>query len=614
MISDSKLFLSARINKEQKCVECTIESCICLFVYAYCDFELKTYFIDDADCKCRVSLEILEHIDYECLTIDHIQYKELSLVLPTIETDNKKTYIAGICAVLRWAIKSHIDKFPDNFSQSLLGFRGGCLVACTESSVWTKFCELQLPNSVAEMKYLKENGEQSVRIPESLVLLEAHLKRPVRTHNILKRKLDIAKKIKQNKSETEAIDSMTVPTESIDFTIYDKNLDPVKSDDISKTLENLVITEKSEDFNLHHNYLEGIDLTLADMIAFPCVHYLLTNLPLKCMDYLVNVGQWYERMISHAFVKKAAKKCGFLLTAIKSMDTCDIIVPVVDKDSLYKRDPSHTKLKIKHKNPCEILTLLQNASIHPQYSTNFCSSLEWEKLPSALHPATGDLPQKRIDRKCQQIESMVTAVLKVAKDGQTIVEFCAGGGHVGLLLAYFLPNCKIVLIENKESSIFRARKRAESLNLKNVFFYQCNLDYFKGTFDLGVSLHACGVATDLVIQQCIKQNASFVCCPCCYGGVQNTHLLSYPLSKKFCNTSLSYEKYLLLAHCADRTEINTPTAKQGELCMGLIDTDRTFYAEEYGYDVKLTTLEPKSCSPKHNLVIGKSPKLKCVDS
>ncbi|KAF8782336.1 Glutathione S-transferase C-terminal like protein [Argiope bruennichi] len=420
------------------------------------------------------------------------------------------------------------------------------------------------------MNSLKENEEQSVTIPETLVLLEAHLKQPVRTHNILKRKLDIAKKMKQNKSDTETIDSITVPAETIDVTIYDKNLDPVNSDDISKALENLVITEKSQDFNLHHNYLEGIDLTLADMIAFPCVHYLFNNLPSNCMEYLVNVRQWYERMVSHAFVRKAAKKCGFSLMAIKSLDTCDIVVPIVDKDSLYKRDPSHTKLKIKHKNPSEILTLLQNASIHPQYSTNFCSSLEWEKLPSALHPATGDLPQKRVDRSANKLKVW---------------------GHVGLLLAYFLPKCKIVLIENKESSIFRARNRAESLNLTNVFFYQCNLDYFKGTFDLGVSLHACGVATDLVIQQCIKQQASFVCCPCCYG-----------------------EKTPFRVIVLIRTEINTPTAEQGELCMGLIDTDRAFYAEEYEYDVKLTTLEPKSCSPKHNLIIGRSPKLKRLDA
>lgn len=44
---------------------------------------------------------------------------------------------------------------------------------------------------------------------------------------------------------------------------------------------------------------------------------------------------------------------------------------------------------------------------------------------SSLH--LGDLPQKRLERKCQQLESIVSAVLKIAKDNQVIVEFCAGG-------------------------------------------------------------------------------------------------------------------------------------------------------------------------------------------
>ena len=79
----------------------------------------------------------------------------------------------------------------------------------------------------------------------------------------------------------------------------------------------------------------------------------------------------------------------------------------------------------------------------------------------------------------------------------------------------------------------RAVKRVQSLGLSNCRFYQGNMDYFKGRFDIGVSLHACGVATDLVIQACIRNGASFVSCPCCYGSVQANHMLSYPRSNVF---------------------------------------------------------------------------------
>ena len=69
--------------------------------------------------------------------------------------------------------------------------------------------------------------------------------------------------------------------------------------------------------------------------------------------------------------------------------------------------------------------------------------------------------------------------------------------------------------------------------LRNVYFFQCNLDYFRGAFDVGVSLHACGVATDLVLRACLANNACFVSCPCCYGSLQENHVLAYPKSRLF---------------------------------------------------------------------------------
>lgn len=39
----------------------------------------------------------------------------------------------------------------------------------------------------------------------------------------------------------------------------------------------------------------------------------------------------------------------------------------------------------------------------------------------------GEVPLKRVERKCQQLENLVTAVHEVAKPGDTIVDFCSGG-------------------------------------------------------------------------------------------------------------------------------------------------------------------------------------------
>ena len=134
------------------------------------------------------------------------------------------------------------------------------------------------------------------------------------------------------------------------------------------------------------------------------------------------------------------------------------------------------------------------------------------------------------------------------------VDFCSGGGHLAILLAYLLPDATVFLVENKEQSLKRAIKRVQGLGMTNCRFYQGNMDYFQGNFDIGVSLHACGVATDLVLQACIRNQASFVSCPCCYGSVQANHMLSYPRSQVFCQEPISFKVTFAVIHSQKYTQ------------------------------------------------------------
>ena len=77
--------------------------------------------------------------------------------------------------------------------------------------------------------------------------------------------------------------------------------------------------------------------------------------------------------------------------------------------------------------------------------------------------------------------------------------------------------------------------------MSNCRFFQCNLDYFCGDFDIGVSLHACGLATDLVLAKCLSADSSFVCCPCCYGAVRESRLVTYPKSAAFRKLGLGFK-------------------------------------------------------------------------
>jgi hypothetical protein len=194
---------------------------------------------------------------------------------------------------------------------------------------------------------------------------------------------------------------------------------------------------------------------------------------------------------------------------------------------------------------------------------------------------------------------MAAAVVDAVSVGDVVVDFCSGGGHLGILLAYLLPRCHVIMVDNKEESIRNARRRVAQLKLDNVTIIQSNLDYFRGRFDLGVALHACGVATDLVLQTCLTQRAAFVLCPCCYGNLAHPDLpIQYPQSQLYCSRDIPAADFSVLARMADHI---TPT---GRMAMAAVDLDRIARASQDDYLVKLIKLKPDLCSPKHDLLIG----------
>ncbi|XP_059082180.1 glutathione S-transferase C-terminal domain-containing protein homolog [Tigriopus californicus] len=309
-------------------------------------------------------------------------------------------------------------------------------------------------------------------------------------------------------------------------------------------------------------------------------------------------------------------------------------------DDLILRQPRHTLTDTIHES---VSTPPPSRAENDGNSDKKSNKIDWSSLPHLVHPMGGMLPEKRLLKKCQQLENLASAVLDVvareraewSKNGQReamtstafdfsqssshhtqsegchrdrqwpiIVDFCSGGGHLGILLAFLLPRAQIYLVENKEESLRRAFERVDKLGLSNVGFFQCNLDYFSGGFDIGVSLHACGVATDLVLKACLDNQAHFVCCPCCYGSVQENHILTYPKSLAFQEMSWNFRDYLVLGHTADQTHVNHEKTLQGFRAMDIVDSDRALEAIERGYQVQLTTLWPPSCTPKNNLLVG----------
>lgn len=104
--------------------------------------------------------------------------------------------------------------------------------------------------------------------------------------------------------------------------------------------------------------------------------------------------------------------------------------------------------------------------------------LDWLKIDSLANPSAGSLPTDRINRKCQQLENFYHVIKKLVcnKDKPlTIVDFCSGGGHLAIFLAYMFPNCLIKLVENKEESLDFALKRISQLKLTNCVVFKVDI-------------------------------------------------------------------------------------------------------------------------------------------
>ena len=185
--------------------------------------------------------------------------------------------------------------------------------------------------------------------------------------------------------------------------------------------------------------------------------------------------------------------------------------------------------------------------------------IDWSVIPGSLDPAAGELDSRRASKKREQISSLILSSEHEIKQRSgsnldenkfIVCDFGAGSGHLGLLLAYRNPDIEVVLVERKLYSVKVAEDRIRSCNLENASIFDrdirdlfsmfannahvmqvdCrdppvdNLRRYIGVsfkISFGVSLHSCGLLTDIALALCVEHRASFVLTPCCYG--QITH-------------------------------------------------------------------------------------------
>ncbi|XP_037035835.1 glutathione S-transferase C-terminal domain-containing protein homolog [Bradysia coprophila] len=607
-----KIYLEILSDVNKNKVEVTIETYVTLFVYRFirCDENISIYLIRSVpkDNSTKITVDV-SGFKFHVIDGSNSDFQNEAAALvkyPVIVND--KCVIAGLCAVCRGLVKL----VNDNEANKLLGFKEGCLQAPSETSTWTKFCEIDVINctdTVLKLNAKHFEGKKSFQLFDEFVRFEKHLALPVRIHNVYKVARDLAK---EKTTQAKLVQQFE------QFGVDGREKTP-RLNKQRKSKANFVEISSStpqDQLNIPHTFAEGQDVHLVDIIMYACYFLMFKTLPntQSLSMSLPLTTKWMSALRAKAELKSSSSI--LLQNQLVVADDIAYNCPSKEFESLYKSDPKRYKPKARiFTKQSEIIASLDkvnalnlNIASLPMTVTN---QINWSTVPYQALPEGGKLPEKRLNRKKHQLECLAQCVLTIEKPGDRIVDFCSGAGHLGILLAYLLPDCQIILLENKEESLMRARERVDLLKLDNVHLFQCNLDYFIGSFNIGCSLHACGVATDIVLSLCINQRANFVCCPCCYGGIHTIPHIQYPRSATFrTDGGILDTEYMHIAHCSDQAhdvnkgECNVEKSEQGQFCMDVVDTDRKLMAEECGYKVQLLRLVPEDCTPKNRLLVG----------
>lgn len=218
----------------------------------------------------------------------------------------------------------------------------------------------------------------------------------------------------------------------------------------------------------------------------------------------------------------------------------------------------------------------------------------------------------------------------------SVVDFCAGCGHLGLLIAAVFPSVSVTLVDVKPIALQIAAKRAEAGGLTNVQTVQSTVLALPESIecDVAVALHACGDASDDVLQMAVKRRAALIVAPCCVGSLATPGLSSH-LGKsgkqhqqgnisdeeskspsddtitpkgKMLSEMVTLNEFALLARAADFGELATGNDQWRGIAKMILEQDRVAGLCERGYtDALPVKMKPETCTPKNDVLVAWPP-------
>jgi len=168
---------------------------------------------------------------------------------------------------------------------------------------------------------------------------------------------------------------------------------------------------------------------------------------------------------------------------------------------------------------------------------------------------------------------------------RSVVDAAAGRAPVGLIAASLLGWTRLIVLEqdpDRAASARRAATRLEHCTVDVRVAPVADRTQWPAQPDVVVALHACGPASDDVVDVCIDRRAR--------------HLLLVP-----CCTAHTVRAAALAQALADRHGIPRQPAVRQRFVQAVVDSERTLRLEAGGYQVKVGPLVPPTVTP-HNLI------------
>lgn len=191
----SKIYLEILSDVNNNKVKVTIETYVTLFVFRYirCESNILINFIrSPKDDPANITIDV-SSMQFTILNWNNSDFgKEEAALFKYPVLVNDKCVIAGLCGVCRGLLKL----VNNNETNKLLGFKEGCLQAPSETSTWTKFCEvdfIECTKNIVKLNSQHFESSKSYELFDELGIFEKHLGLPVRIHNVYKVARNLAK-------------------------------------------------------------------------------------------------------------------------------------------------------------------------------------------------------------------------------------------------------------------------------------------------------------------------------------------------------------------------------------------------------------------------------------